>query len=175
MSTKTNDLVASVQAAAEQLDAVMQKVRQDLQASLSPKLIEIVKEYSDVIRSFSWKQYAPYFNDGEACEFSVHEEWTVVLSEALQEATDCYDEIDSYELEVMRGEPDYHGKPRQVAEGLTSESVARLEELAEKLTELMGVLSSYSLSDAMGHVFGTDNIVIVTDETVDSESYGDHD
>ena len=31
------------------------------------------KKYEDVVYSIFWTQYTPYFNDGEACEFSVHE------------------------------------------------------------------------------------------------------
>jgi hypothetical protein len=34
---------------------------------------EYFDRYGHIIKAISWKQYTPYFNDGESCEFSVHE------------------------------------------------------------------------------------------------------
>lgn len=35
---------------------------------------EIFNEHP-ILKSFSWTQYTPYFNDGDACEFSVHTDY----------------------------------------------------------------------------------------------------
>lgn len=38
------------------------------------------------LESFSWRQYTPYFNDGEPCRFGVHNDYpTVVLTTATEE------------------------------------------------------------------------------------------
>ena len=34
---------------------------------------EYFERYGHIIEAISWTQYTPYFNDGESCEFSVHE------------------------------------------------------------------------------------------------------
>lgn len=33
----------------------------------------VFEEYGDILHSFSWTQFAPSFNDGDPCEFSMHE------------------------------------------------------------------------------------------------------
>lgn len=43
---------------------------------------------------FHWKQYSPYFNDGEACEFSVHDEPLDIEFEDGSEFGDSYDLYD---------------------------------------------------------------------------------
>jgi hypothetical protein len=59
-------------------DEIMEKIK-TLQAEAkeeSRKLFhELAKEFFDThpnVNSFGWRQYTPYFNDGDVCEFSVH-------------------------------------------------------------------------------------------------------
>ncbi|MFI7096391.1 hypothetical protein [Streptomyces lydicus] len=61
----------------EELRPIMQAVLDD------PTIIE-----------FGWRQYTPYFNDGDPCEFSVYGLW--VRTEA-----DQGDDVDEYDLEVV--------------------------------------------------------------------------
>jgi hypothetical protein len=42
------------------------------------------------VRSLTWTQYTPYFNDGDPCVFSVHD--LEVYDETIQEADDDYTE-----------------------------------------------------------------------------------
>lgn len=39
------------------------------------------KKYENVVHNIFWTQYTPYFNDGEACEFSVHEAFLTLSSD----------------------------------------------------------------------------------------------
>lgn len=59
-----------------------------------------------ILAGFSWRQYTPYFNDGEACEFSVHSRYPSVWY------TDA--EIDDDKLEELRdeGEIDFYKSDR---------------------------------------------------------------
>lgn len=41
-------------------------------------------ENDSALESFSWTQYTPYFNDGEPCEFSVHDYLTITFSDDIQ-------------------------------------------------------------------------------------------
>ncbi|MCP3820119.1 hypothetical protein NLX86_19060 [Streptomyces sp. A3M-1-3] len=49
------------------------------------------------ITEFGWRQYTPYFNDGDPCTFSAYETW-------VRTTTDGED-VDGYELEVAYSHP----------------------------------------------------------------------
>lgn len=51
---------------------LMKKMEEDGQKALVAGFKGVFEAHPEMI-SFSWTQYTPYFNDGEACYFSVHE------------------------------------------------------------------------------------------------------
>lgn len=61
--------------------STLQKKINSLKAEMQEKSKELMKEafrnffekYSDVVENIFWTQYTPFFNDGEPCEFSVHD------------------------------------------------------------------------------------------------------
>jgi len=56
----------------EQYDAIKQKMQDDGKAALGEAFKEFFAANPNV-QEICWRQYTPYFNDGETCEFSVHE------------------------------------------------------------------------------------------------------
>lgn len=62
----------------EQIKAELEafnKKKQDLVEQLRkefPAMFKELFEQSEVIKSISWTQYSPYFNDGDECTFSAH-------------------------------------------------------------------------------------------------------
>lgn len=52
----------------------------------------------DGITSFGWRQYTPYFNDGDACVFGASGVW-------VRTVHDADEDIDTYELEVSDTHP----------------------------------------------------------------------
>lgn len=48
-------------------EEMVEELRKDF-----PEILKPVFEECEIIQSFSWNQYTPYFNDGDACEFSVN-------------------------------------------------------------------------------------------------------
>jgi hypothetical protein len=48
------------------------KLRADGEAAIRGELRAIFDEH-DCLEAIRWRQYVPYFNDGEACTFSIHE------------------------------------------------------------------------------------------------------
>jgi hypothetical protein len=38
------------------------------------------------LKSFGWRQYTPYFNDGDTCEFSAHTDYPEVNNEDLEDS-----------------------------------------------------------------------------------------
>jgi hypothetical protein len=45
----------------------------------------------ELIASFGWRQYTPYFNDGDACVFSVHGFWVATVNDDPDTRTDNED------------------------------------------------------------------------------------
>lgn len=75
---------------------------------------EYFGRYGHIIEAISWKQYTPYFNDGDSCEFSVQEAFAF-----FHPLLDSEDEDNTY---------DEDSKNLFVAEEFTVESVkARIE------------------------------------------------
>lgn len=51
------------------------------------------------IKAFGWRQYTPYFNDGDPCEFGVHGAWFVTVDDDVD-----LDEVDDDEYGVDYGD-----------------------------------------------------------------------
>ncbi|WP_047890974.1 hypothetical protein [Micromonospora sp. RV43] len=67
-------------------------------SELEPLLRAVIDD--PTIVEFGWRQYTPYFNDGDACEFGVCEPWFRTTSDNPPAADDDWDaEDDTYELE----------------------------------------------------------------------------
>ena len=60
----------------KELNAQMEAARKEMQAKSTGFIEAAVQNFLDEcpeVESVSWTQYTPYFNDGDACEFSVNE------------------------------------------------------------------------------------------------------
>jgi len=77
----------------EQIKAELEafnKKKQDLVEQLRkefPAMFKELFEQSEVIKSISWTQYSPYFNDGDECTFSAH-------TDDLSVNGDYHDDVD---------------------------------------------------------------------------------
>ena len=118
----------------EYLDA-----REKLDEMIEKDAKEIVNEAFSVffrnapdVDVVQWTQYAPYFNDGEACVFSVHD-FNFHTGEPLTEEE--VEEIDSY--------PEWDDVPK------------RNDDAIEELTSL-------NIDDLLQSVFGDDCMVVAT-------------
>lgn len=54
------------------MEAARKKIREEGQAAFRAACDDVFAQHPK-LESFSWPQYSPFFNDGEPCEFSVHE------------------------------------------------------------------------------------------------------
>ncbi len=55
-----------------ELHNYVQQMRESAKKYFAESCQQIFKDYP-VLVSFSWRQYTPYFNDGDTCHFGVHE------------------------------------------------------------------------------------------------------
>jgi hypothetical protein len=63
-----------IQALQAKREAVEKEIRDEGEALFLAAAREVFAAHP-VLLSFGWTQYTPYFNDGEACEFSVHTDY----------------------------------------------------------------------------------------------------
>lgn len=66
----------------------------------------IFAEYGDVVHSFGWAQYTPYFNDGDPCTFGMNGLWVY----AVEDVKGVEDEDQLYDL-LHEWKYDYEGSP----------------------------------------------------------------
>lgn len=67
---------------------------------------KVFEEHPEVV-AFQWEQYAPYFNDGDPCEFSVHDlQVQLADPEAQKEASEEAEDVDEDD-EDEEGDFDY--------------------------------------------------------------------
>jgi len=64
------EVLEKVKTKIAEFDAQRVALMNDLKKDFSPMLLPLFQKYPDV-KSISWQQYTPYFNDGDSCEFSV--------------------------------------------------------------------------------------------------------
>lgn len=57
----------------EQINALNDKMRKNSKELMKEAFRSFLEKYCEVVENIFWTQYTPYFNDGEACEFSVHD------------------------------------------------------------------------------------------------------
>ena len=79
----------------EELNAQMEAARKEMAAKSTGFVEAACKQFFDAcpeVESIFWTQYTPYFNDGEACEFGVHDQYYVLKDD---------DEADDYEGSVV--------------------------------------------------------------------------
>jgi hypothetical protein len=136
---------------------------------------EVFKEFwalNPGITAVVWTQYAPYFNDGDPCEFSVHEvAFTNATGEVLNENIDSIAWAD-YDDE---GEDGFFSFADYSVERILKENPEFASEVnQESIKALSTLLNSSVMEDIMEATFGNDALVIATREGFEVQEY-DHD
>jgi hypothetical protein len=135
----------------KEIEKARKKFAEEAVGCLKEVLKGIMEEHPEVLK-IRWRQYAPYFNDGERCEFGIH--------------TLCA---------MLKGREEYDG---DYGEGFISAWELDDEKPAEK--RIGKVLQA--LEDAMEGMlpeleaaFGNDAEITVTPKKIEVEEYTDHD
>jgi len=141
--------------------------RSAFQKRAQEKFKEVFKEFWEEnprINTVVWTQYAPYFNDGEPCVFSIH---TITFSNATEP-----DDISDLNWEEYNGE----------TEGIWACGDWNIKDIAkehqgvnlESAKILSRLIYSDPMEDVLQDMFGSDNRVVATREGFTSEDYSDH-
>lgn len=79
---------------ANQLQQEIESLKVRYQESMKQKFNEITKSFFNEcpeVKALVWSQYTPYFNDGEACVFSINEVYAIVAGFDPDELLDPYE------------------------------------------------------------------------------------
>jgi hypothetical protein len=115
-----------------------------------------------------WTQYAPYFNDGAACVFAVHD--PVFTNFRLEDS-------DTTVREVYWGDYEDEEKNHISVQAWTVEKDIedfKLNANVDSIKSLSSFLCSDVVSDVMENTFGSDSLVIATREGFEVQEY-EHD
>lgn len=138
------------------------------------------------VEALRWNQYTPYFNDGDTCEFSVHDLYFCTKQDLKEiedgEITldDLYDlnpyaKPDKYVYEYAQKEnslQNYYLKQIEQYEALEVKYGPRLNELNAGVKQFKKIFSSIS-DDTMLSLFGDHVVVTATRRGIDVDEY-DH-
>lgn len=146
-----------------QLIADFEAAQKTFQENGKKALTEAVREFFNdypEVTSLSWTQFAPYFNDGDECVFSVHP----LTASNASDGTDSisYGEYEGDEEDVWVYDGDYG-----------SDEVPPHIDAA--LDEFSSLIQSDSLSDLFRSLFGNHTRVTCTREGIKTDSYDHHD
>lgn len=137
-------------------EKAMTQLRADGEKAVKEMLAEFFKKHPNV-SGIRWTQYAPHFNDGEACLFSVHE--PDILLDGSAAGTQDEDPDDDDDGDWLDSWDAKHK--------LSPDLAADFAKLSETITD-------DSFEDIMQAIFGTDCRVTVTAEQIHISDY-DHD
>ena len=104
------DFMKKIQHKNDEMNKKLAALKAEMQRESKELMKEAFKEffskYGEVVECIFWTQYTPYFNDGEACTFSVNE---VFLKLKDDEEADDYEGSELFdETNLQKAKENYH-------------------------------------------------------------------
>jgi hypothetical protein len=158
MNSKLNELH-------DKISALSQQIKEQFNDALKEASNELFDKYPK-LKSFNWVQYTPYSNDGETCEFSIHNDPGYVYGEFECRHYDSAIKAEWNSKQMAYG-------PSSLDEEAQSEfgSIAEAEELESALSSFISTLNPFETH--VRSVIG-EGLVTVSREGIEVEDY-DHD
>ncbi len=144
--------LAELAAKKAELDAIM---KEHGKSAISAELSGFFAKYPDL--TIRWTQYTPYFNDGDACTFSIHGIYVFKMNPE-QDEDDQDDESELGSLKFYLDHPEYKRDKDWITQALVEDGKA-LANLLE------------SNSDALEAAFGDHMEVVATASGVEANEY----
>lgn len=144
------------------------KLKQELHKKSEKAFFEGAKQIIDScpdLKSVSWSQYTPYFNDGDVCQFSANTNYLKVNGEHAEEDDTLRPNIVINYGTWNREKRIYEGRVEQPNPKYNKP----LADAVDKMTEFLGIFDD----DFYKTQFGDHITVTITDTGVDTEDY-DH-
>lgn len=143
------------QEAKQKAEAARERMKETAKEAFREAASVLFSDHTDLVK-FSWTQYTPYFNDGDACEFGTHTEYPYIYM-----AGDNADEDDDDEPEEF--------STRLVEKKSPSERTP-YENAGMAVVEFLKTFDEQTYLE----MFGDHMKVVVTRDSVEVDEY-DHD
>lgn len=163
----------------EMIAATKAKIMTDGKAAMTQAFKRFF-ETTPAIKSISWVQYTPYFNDGDPCYFSRHEICAKLdrellsddLKEYLGEEEDCYD-YDTCEVQRLE-EIEKRRSYGEYPEGLRTTLTDAEKDVVNNYEKLLKSIARSELDDLYLNVFGDHCKITASKSGIEIEEY-EHD
>lgn len=150
-----------------EVEAMQARMKQTAQDLVKNGAAAIFQEYGDIVYAFGWRQYTPYFNDGEPCEFGMGE--LSILGRAdMEDAPE-----DEYELANWFSENDVWYGGTESFRPWSSNSRLREPRYKEASDAIEALYKVLSYNDLAKEVFGDHVSVLFKESGIEVEEY-DH-
>lgn len=148
---------AELAAFEEKKKAFVEELRKEF-----PTMFKELFDKTEKIKSFTWRQYTPYFNDGDTCEFNVYCDYPDINGENI-------DELDWYSWKIK-----YYLKGDQTYANLPTENPELDIEASKVVNEFISVIESIP-QEMLKDLFGDHaSVTIHSDGNIEVDEY-DHD
>lgn len=118
------------------------------------------------LKSFSWTQYTPYFNDGDTCEFSAHTSDPLINEDEESDGNEFENEFEAEYGEYDKTTNSYPNKKQILNPKYDKDLSLALDDVTEFLENID--------EDNLKQMFGDHAKIIITAGGVEVEEY-DHD
>lgn len=178
-----NDLMSKI-------NALRAEAKEAARAILHEGTKSYFEKHGSVVEQIVWRQYTPWFNDGETCEFYAHEPFIVLHSDSNEEKYDegslfCND-IDTYKASLALW-ADFNADPEAYKDKINANAGGRYfdgrwttrenyKPYFESEKTLLDKVAEYN-SYPDGLVMDTDDLLDIIDRIDDSvkeELFGNH-
>lgn len=145
------EIVEKIKQAIKEFDEKRQELTAQLKKDFPALLAPLFEKYPGV-KNVRWTQYTPYFNDGDACEFSSNAGYADLNYDGYEDQDE--DEDESEETVKVEAEP-----------------IAAPEEAEDEFQEVLASIDDSFYKDLFGdHV----EVTVLRDGTINVEEY-EHD
>lgn len=163
-------------------NARINEMREGLTATLKEAFKEVFVQ-NPSLHMIAWTQYAPYFNDGDACEFSIHEMYAVnkdILEDedfdedSLPSPYEFEDDLNQYRMQKPM---DFYFE-KYPDDAVVKAWNAKDENYKKEIINVDKFLTTIASidEDVFKAAFGDDNAVYVFADRIVTEDYsGNHD
>ncbi len=150
----------------EDFGSVLERVRKQAaengEQAIKNTFKQFFAKHKDEISAVRWRQYAPYFNDGDPCVFSVYG-LDVKLTNPPEEKNDQDVEDDDYDEDEQSDDYRDLWDCGKVLNKQTHEAISAIQKQLDKAPEILEV------------VFGSNSEIVVTPDDLSVEEYYEHD
>lgn len=155
--SKIIDLKNSAKELKSRLAKIQEEFSAEAEKTFTAVTAELFKEYPE-LKSITWRQYTPYFNDGETPEFGV--------GDFFLNGFDEYDEMnwpkDTVDIQTLAQDEKWDGKTF-----VKKKADPRAKKIVSEITELFKLVGD----DSLKAIFGDHVSVTITEKGAETEHY----